>query len=113
MFSWEDFLKTAETLKDGTEADKRSAVSRAYYSCFHVVMEWLSDRGHQFTGHGTDHELVAEYLDRVNWALGQKFRRLKRSRRQVDYELVVDSLDNKVRTALAAAKHLVGKYSDR
>lgn len=56
--NWRDFLALASRLAAGpTEADWRSAVSRAYYAAFHVARELLAglnftvpraDRAHQY-----------------------------------------------------------------
>ena len=48
MISGQDFLKLAETWITGsTEAEWRSAVSRAYYAAFHVARKLLRDLGFQ------------------------------------------------------------------
>jgi uncharacterized protein (UPF0332 family) len=46
---WCDFLKLAETLAKGsTPAEHRSAISRAYYSTFHVFLDFVKAKDKSF-----------------------------------------------------------------
>ena len=48
-----DFLAVARALAAGTtEAEHRSAVSRAYYAAFHAVSAALLSRGETYSRHG-------------------------------------------------------------
>jgi uncharacterized protein (UPF0332 family) len=53
---WSDFRDTAERLGQGTtEGDWRSAVSRAYYSVFHFIREFLQSNGLDIGRGGQSH----------------------------------------------------------
>lgn len=44
-FVWRDYLKIAEELKDHSEESyNRTAISRAYYACFHIAKNRITFR---------------------------------------------------------------------
>ena len=103
------FLQLAASLsrKDGaTEAELRTAVSRAYYAVFLHARERLAAAGRiNPTGRGTDHELVIGALRSLGGSQGDQVDKLRRSRNRADYNLrrTVSSGQARQATALAAA----------
>lgn len=65
-FDGAEFLATARELKDVSEADKRSAISRAYYAAFLLAKEYvrISDVS-VIRNDGSDHAAVPRYLERL------------------------------------------------
>jgi uncharacterized protein (UPF0332 family) len=89
--NWRDFLPLASRLAGGTtEAEWRSAVSRAYYTAFHVARNLLSDlkftvpraeRAHQYLVFrlGNSGEAAVEQA-------GRDLETLRRLRNRADYD---------------------------
>jgi uncharacterized protein (UPF0332 family) len=91
-----DFINTAEKLIDAdnpTEADIRTAISRAYYAVFHHVLSWwrndtrfpdYRDRGHakiQMALYNASNSAARDFsIDLKNLNIG---------RRKADYELAL------------------------
>ena len=111
-FDGAEFLATARELKDGSEADKRSAISRAYYAAFLLAKEYarVSD-GSVIQNDGSDHATVPRYLERLrHFSESQKLQKLKDYRHACDYAKPVRDLDAKVATSIASADGIVRKY---
>ena len=87
-----DFLKVADTLLAGnTEAEWRSAVSRAYYAAFHVARELLGQCGFQVPQGERAHAYLWLRLSnagdpRVQNA-GARLQIRRRERNQADYDM--------------------------
>ncbi len=88
--NWQDFLLLAARLAAGTtEADWRTAVSRAYYAAFHVARRLLADL--QFTVPRADraHQYLVFRLSNSGEAAveqaGRDLETLRRLRNRVDY----------------------------
>jgi uncharacterized protein (UPF0332 family) len=89
--NWRDFLTLASRLPGGTtEADWRTAISRAYYAAFHVARELLSDL--RFTVPRADraHQYLVYRLSNsgepaVEQA-GRNLETLRRLRNRADYD---------------------------
>jgi hypothetical protein len=103
-----DFLELAKRLVAGnspTQAELRTAVSRAYYAAHLTVREKLtSDGTFQTTGTGDDHEMVITYLRQKDDVLGDHLDSLRRRRNQADYRLEPDLDPNETRFAIALAE---------
>lgn len=117
MFDWWHFLGVAETLAGGDEAERRTAVSRAYYAAFGSALAWqkgwrafhVSEDGNShselwnaFGDGGADDELHVAMLGH----------RLRRRRNMADYHPWVDSLSDLVTDSLEDA-HAVRELLDR
>ena len=88
-----DFLETAEkliTTKNPTEADIRSAVSRAYYAVYHHALSWWKshnfpdyrDRGHTKIQMALFNAGISDVRD-----FSREMSTLNRDRRKADYQL--------------------------
>ncbi len=100
------FFRLAEAL--GTpgqpEENRRTAVSRAYYACFHVARGWLERGGRWHAGSTNAHQAVISELRRRNrWHLGTRLDSLRQLREHADYTLEVPLEEVHVRDALSAA----------
>ena len=86
-----DFLPLANQLARGaTESEWRSAVSRAYYACFHVARRLLSDLGFTVPRADRAHQYLVYRLSNSGEALveqeGRDLETLRRSRNRADYD---------------------------
>jgi uncharacterized protein (UPF0332 family) len=86
-----DFMQTALRLSAGSEANKRSAVSRAYYSAYHVAREFVTACGVRFPSTAATHEALPWCLsksgDVVLVTAARELRSLRTSRNEADYDL--------------------------
>jgi len=93
-FDWEEFLILAEELeKRGDEASLRSAISRAYYSTFHMALyfcQFSMVPPFQRTQGGDDHYLVRQHIAKHRDPEINKIRHslftLYINRRRADYD---------------------------
>lgn len=86
-----DFLPLAAQLARGTtEAEWRSAVSRAYYACFHVARGLLSDLGFAVPRADRAHQYLVLRLSNSGEApveqAGRDLETLRRLRNRADYD---------------------------
>lgn len=113
-FDWDQFLQTAKLLQQGSEADKRTAVSRAYYAAFHAAKNFAVSKKYSSTGAGSDHSGVRRHLTAMKGHHVQKsvmLGRLYSYREQCDYEPDVQNLDEKVASAIADATTITATLS--
>ncbi len=91
-FEWPHFLDLARRLagaSGASEADLRTAISRAYYAAFHVAMELIVGEGFTPSGRGKDHMNVwNNYIRQPPFRdqIGKKGRELLDDRVKADYE---------------------------
>ena len=90
--NWRDFLPLAARLATGTtEADWRSAVSRAYYAVFHGTRDLLTGFGFKTPRADQAHEYLYRRLNNSGLAAVQQaaaqFRSLRQVRNQADYDM--------------------------
>lgn len=87
-----DFLDHAKKLTDPknipTEADCRSAVSRAYYSLYHETVDVLTKKNYSIPTKET-HKFVSKTLSNLNRNIGRKYRGFRDDRNQADYQLAL------------------------
>ena len=93
-----EFLRLAEHLAAGnTEAEWRSAVSRAYYGAFHEAQLLLERCGVQLRSGMESHLKVAYCLqnstDKAVARAGTKLAALRRVRNDADYQLITARFD--------------------
>jgi len=112
-FDWPDYLVLARRLCDGdTEADQRTAISRAYYAAFHVARRHVA-RTHAEVAlprHGAVHDVVWATLERgvrAERAAAHAGKRLRQKRTLSDYERVGLSFPNDPRQAVAWAETMI------
>ena len=89
--SWRDFLALATRLAGGTtEAEGRSAVSRAYYAAFHVARQLFADLGFAVPRADRAHQYLTFRLancgDSVVEQAGRDLETLRRLRNRADYD---------------------------
>lgn len=96
MFDWLGFLDVARRLADADEAgeaDRRTALSRAYYAAFNHARSYLAriDPVLVIPKTGAAHEFVPEHLKQRNRSkqaqnAARKLEHLKRLRKWADYD---------------------------
>ena len=89
--NWREFLTLAARLAAGAaEEDWRSAVSRAYYSAFHVARQLLSDLGFTVPRADRAHQYLVFRLsnggDPAVAQAGRDLETLRRLRNRADYD---------------------------
>ena len=104
-----EFLVLAETLTEGnTEAEWRTALSRAYYAAFHVGCECLSSLGFRVPTHSEQSHVFAwrRWSNTGEWSIddaGRFLNSLRSARNNADYNkhatIVASHADDAVRAA--------------
>lgn len=118
-----DFLNTAKTLlsNQATEIDFRNAISRAYYSSFHLSkpvakhLPYLSLSPQ--TALGSHDEIIFRFIQCPNsyphWSLaksiGYIMSRMKNKRRVADYEIELTVVKEEVEEQLNDAQKVIDK----
>jgi uncharacterized protein (UPF0332 family) len=98
MIRGEEFLKLAEAYATGTsEADWRSAVSRAYYAAFHVARDFMTSLGFVTPRAEAAHAFLWRRLGNCGLAplalAGSRLNQLRGERNRADYDLNSDYLE--------------------
>jgi uncharacterized protein (UPF0332 family) len=97
-FDWELFLTVARKLIDPAsnpeEPEFRSSVSRAYYSAFHVALDYAEKNEHFIRrGYAGDHGALIAHFKRSNkQRVFEKLKDLRGWREQCDYDEQIDNL---------------------
>lgn len=112
MIRGEEFLRLAEQYVQGqTEADWRSAVSRAYYAAFHMAREFMSDLGFTTPRADPAHAFLWRRLGncgQVPLALaGSRLNQLRGERNRADYDLNVDFAWKDAQAAVKSAALII------
>lgn len=119
-FDWGGYLRLGRTLSndcatdgDGNskEAKRRSAISRAYYSAFHVAKKYLDERYGIKTGtHGFVWATLQEReRNEDEKDAGRDGDRLYRVRRRADYEDIYKDPEKDTKLALEQARNICQK----
>jgi uncharacterized protein (UPF0332 family) len=109
-FDWLEFLTLAANLAGNPpgstgEAESRSAVSRAYYSMFHIALAAAVD--FTPTGRGQDHISLQKHWERGKRSnVGAWLRDMYGWRLQCDYDESVPNLNTLVDSALLRAQKI-------
>jgi uncharacterized protein (UPF0332 family) len=103
-----DFLTLANRLASGPgEAERRSAISRAYYAAFHTATDFIESCGVKLPHSAAAHDKVAHCMQNCesnDLALaGIKLNSLRKTRNLADYQLA----DNQFTTTKAALPFLL------
>ncbi len=118
-FNWNDLFLFSEALfkfdynciedKAGREAILRACVSRSYYACYNLALDMAKRIGYRTIGYGKDHTGIQKYFGEFS-----KYRKIQRilkalhkRRKECDYNLYVNDLKNKSRTAVNEAQELL------
>lgn len=93
-----DFLHVADKLKDSSqEAERRTSVSRAYYSVFHYIKNYLT--ANEIYVRYPGHEPLIQYIKNSGIEkarnLSQMMTDLKGERRKADYKLDLAKFNKK------------------
>jgi uncharacterized protein (UPF0332 family) len=92
MMNGREFLEVAADLSSGErEGDWRSAISRAYYGCFHVARQLLQECGFQVPRGDQAHAYLWRRLSNSGHtdivAAGRQLNQLRNDRNWADYDL--------------------------
>lgn len=94
VFAWQEFLQLAEQMEADrktfgmNEAIRRSAASRAYYSCYHEAESMALARGYVHSSRNNHAQLITWLLSQQNQTLctmGGQLLTLKKQRVHADY----------------------------
>ena len=107
-----DFLLLANRLlKDATEADWRTAVSRGYYAAFHVARELLRDLGFSVPMTDRAHKYLAFRLsncgDATIRSAGVDLDRLRDRRNEADYALQLSFSQTAATSEVRLAENII------
>lgn len=113
-----EFLRVAHQMAAmGTEADHRTAISRAYYAAYHSIIDTLPAEFAPNVSSGSSHEAVIQSIakysrsmrpGRTNAALiADSLPRLKRKRKLADYGLGEEVSDQTAKKAVADAEKII------
>ena len=91
-----DFLTVANRLKcSSDEADRRTAVSRSYYSVFNYLKAYLVKHDIPVSSSASGHEQLIQYLNNSGIAeaktSGQMVKDLRSERNKADYRMELNS----------------------
>ncbi len=111
-----DFLDTAArliTIDNPTEADIRTAISRAYYGLYHHVLLWW--KSHNFPDYrDRGHAKIQMALSNAGIPNAKKFsidmKVLNGARRDADYELALNIPLNRGQAILEQARNSIGAF---
>jgi hypothetical protein len=114
-FDWREYLKLAKDLAGQggagypSEAEGRSAVSRAYYSAFCWVRNYAEAKlGFQRTKTADDHRYLRQHLQNQRKVrLASRLERLREWRNSCDYDDEVPNLSHYVQNAIAIAEKAI------
>jgi uncharacterized protein (UPF0332 family) len=119
MFDWAEYLDFARHLVQAdtsTEAELRSAISRAYYASFHIARDYLIQAQHL-------NPLSRQHVHREVWrvlrtnphleavAAAERGFRLLAFRRKADYEGRYPLLSHEARRAIREAEQIIAGIS--
>jgi uncharacterized protein (UPF0332 family) len=112
MISGRDFLALAQTwIKRTTEAEWRSAVSRAYYAAFHVARQFMEDLGFLVPRGDQAHAYLWLRLSNSGdvqlQIAGSDLSILRRDRNRSDYEVKVTVLHANALLQVQAAARII------
>jgi len=117
-FDWWEYLSLAEELSKSPkdEARARSAISRAYYACYHQARRRLLEKNlnRMIPGYGV-HEAVwqvyKEHSDRTCKKIGTDGDRLRVLRTISDYRPTISNLPNELTAAMIKAREVKNDIS--
>lgn len=105
-----DFLSFAENMKRNNEADDRVCIGRCYYASIHIALDAARKQGyeHDSKDAGGMHSNLIFHFERResedSGVVADLLRKLKRSRKNADYELSRNIYSDVAVTALKHAK---------
>jgi uncharacterized protein (UPF0332 family) len=108
-FKWQEYLTLAQhlakcTIGCSTEAQQRSAVSRAYYAAYRHARDYAETKEGFIVKRRGDHSnLIKHYCDNNNHPIEEKLKDLLTWRHQCDYEENVGDLPKLVANSIISA----------
>lgn len=117
MIRGEGFLTLAESyVAETTEADWRSAVSRAYYAAFHVARDFLSTLGFETPRADLAHAFLWRRLGNSGHAplalAGSRLNQLRGERNRADYDLNLDLAWKDAQAAVRSAAMIIAEVQN-
>ena len=115
MFPYDGYLTLAKKLaSDRDEACLRSAVSRAYYACFHLVKDYAEKlTGTIFAPDASAHKEVTDFLNQNTnadlRALGSVQIRLRYRRADCDYQKTIANISGCAQASIKDAESIFSK----
>lgn len=110
-FNWSSYLALAQQLGGGGDADRRSAISRAYYYAFHVANDHLKANKVALNMTKGAHERVWDIFNKSSQVGCQKIGtvgyRLKAARTDADYTAGKNPTPNLVQKCIQDAQNIV------
>ncbi len=108
-FDWTDYLQLAKELATNPdEANKRSAISRAYYCIFNLAKDLAENQlGYQHSSYQNSHKPMWDKFEgrgKTLKAIHSKGLSLKRRREQADYYKDFSELETSLGFAIAEAE---------
>jgi uncharacterized protein (UPF0332 family) len=110
--NWRDFLLLATRLAAGaTEADWRTAVSRAYYAAFHIARRLLTDLKFIVPRADRAHQYLVYRLSNCGESAvvqaGRNLETLRRLRNRADYDEVPALIQHQAAAAVQLAEGII------
>ena len=111
MFPYDGYLQLAKDLsKKSDGACLRSAVSRAYYACFHLVKDYAEKHNESFAENSLVHDQVRAFLnnnaDLNLQSIGKKQSLLKKARMACDYDKGIRDISKLATVAMLDAEQI-------
>ena len=115
-FDWTGYLVVATDLSVSDDESRcRTSISRAYYSAFHLALDWMVSKDPQLKlsvpKDGRVHEFVLDHFNssksRQGLFVAGKLRSLRRSRTAADYDSTTPVGKAQAQTSLDQAKKLM------
>lgn len=111
QFEGRDFLATASFLATRTddEGSQRSAISRAYYACFHRARDFSREHSAVIRHDGSAHSAVQRFLRTSSPKLAWDLRRLHTLRKSADYDFPFPNGDpaEEAQSAIGRASRII------
>lgn len=120
-FQWSEFLGLAKKLSskgEASEAELRSAISRAYYAAFHNVRDLLEEKGDYVSTDKDTHQMVWDTCkngrDPSLRVIGAKGFNLRDDRTKADYDNPFpENLPEKTKLVLHSAEYIMNIAKSR
>lgn len=113
-FDWSDFLSLAEMLRSSKgDAERRTAVSRAYYAAFHAARRYMKANHPEveLPREGEAHARVWTEVEKHDQKAGADGFRLRKQRNWADYDLASRNWANEANSAVLQAGALIRRLA--
>jgi uncharacterized protein (UPF0332 family) len=110
--NWRDFLPLAARLAGGaSEADWRTAISRAYYAAFHIARRWFADLNFTVPRADRAHQYLVFRLSNSGESAveqaGRDLETLRRLRNRADYDEAPSLMQPQAAAAVQIAEGVI------